>query len=390
MANEVQYIHSRLRAAPALSGAAGALLTVLEAWRTGFAASTAISVTVSGGIATVVMPSGETFAPDTVVSLTGATSLTAVNGLARVLTAPTSSTFTFATAAADGTAAGAISVRVAPSGWSRPFNGTNVAVYKPTAVEATGQLLKVDDSGTGTARVRGFESMTTIDNGLGLIPLDAQVGGGLYWPKSSLLDATARPWFIVSDNRALYYGVDAVGTGRYSLFFAGDVVSLKSGDVWSFGLTGNTASAQVGASTPPDGCCGYSGRTPRAGAYLSRSHNGAGGAIPAQRLGAHQNGGAADAYAGTSAYSLAGAYPNGPNNGLMLAPLELLAQGIRGTLPGLYHAAQDCADAFATGTVVQGTDDLAGRQLLAVRCAPGGGTQLAGTTFLDITGPWGR
>lgn len=388
MANEVQYIHSGMRAAPALSGTAGALLTVLEAWRTGFAATTATGVTVAAGAATATVPSGETFSPGTVIEVGGGPS--SINGLARVLSNPNGTTVTFATTAPNGSIAGTLTLRVAPSGWARPYSGTNLAAYKPTAVEATGHLLRLDDSGASTARARGFESMTTIDNGLGLIPLDAQVGGGLYWPKSSLLDATARRWFIVSDNRALYYGVDAVGTGRYSLFFAGDVVSLKSGDVWSFGLTGNTASTQVGASTPPDGCCGYSGRTSRAGAYLSRSHNGAGGAIQAQRLGAHQNGGAADAYAGTSAYSLAGAYPNGPNNGLMLAPLELLAQGIRGTLPGLYHAVQDCADAFATGTIVQGTDDLAGRQLLAVRCGPGGGAQSAGTTFLDITGPWGR
>ena len=388
MANEVQYIHSGLRAAPALSGTAGALLTVLDAWRTGFAASTAISVTVSGGIATVVMPSGETFAPDTVVSLTGATSLTAVNGLARVLTAPTSSTFTFATAAADGTAAGAISVRVAPSGWLRPFiNGATVA-YKPAAPEATGHLLRMSDTGTANARVRGFESMSTIDDGLGPIPLDSQVSGGLYWPKSATADGAARAWFIVSDERGLYLGVDPAGLGRYSVYYAGDFVSEKSGDAYSFVLTGN-ALDQSSSSVTPNGCVGFSGRSARDGAYLSRLHNGIGGAVQAQRVGAGHNGLAPDIYSGTAGYSFSGAGPNGPNNGVPVCPLELFAQGQRGRFPGAYHLRNDWGGTLAHGAILGGTDDLLGRRLLAVRVGPSTGTTF-GTMLLDITGPWDR
>lgn len=84
-----------------------------------------------------------------------------------------------------------------------------------------------------------------------------------------------------------------------------------------------------------------------------------------------------------------GTYPNGPNNGLLTGALELFGLGIRGTLPGLLHPVQNLADAFATGTVVDGTDDFAGRKLMAVRVAPPSGSQQAGTVFIDLTGPWG-
>ena len=93
-------------------------------------------------------------------------------------------------------------------------------------------------------------------------------------------------------------------------------------------------------------------------------------------------------YAGTAGYSV-GAYPNGPNNGLMTGALELHALGIRGTLPGLLHPVQDLGNAFATGAIVDGTDDLAGRRLMAIRTGPpASGT--VGTVFIDVTGPWAR
>jgi hypothetical protein len=139
----------------------------------------------------------------------------------------------------------------------------------------------------------------------------------------------------------------------------------------------------------PDGCCGYSHRSARSGAYLARSHTGIGQSLAVQRIGAHHNGVASDAYAGTAGYGF-GVYPNGPNNGLMTARLEVFGLGIRGTLPRLLHPVQDLGNAFASGVVVDGTDDLLGRKLLALRVAPPAGGLSAGTVFIDITGPWER
>lgn len=385
--------HSAMLGAPVLSGTAGALREALKSCAvTGFGLRTAASLVVAGGVATLTLSTDVANAQlvNTIVLVDGvAAPMGALNGEQRV-TAASSSTLQFATSVADGTATGTITVKTAPAGWQSLFDGTltNVLALKPSAVEATGCALRIDDTGTINARVRAFEAMTDVSSGVGLTPMESQVAGGLYWPKSSSANATARPWIVIADERGFYLAVDPTGTGRYTLTYSGDIASLKSGDAYGYLLTGNQAD-QTNASTAPDGCCGYSGRSARGGAYLVRAHTAIGQAIAAQRLGAHHNGATADVYAGTPGYSV-GAYPNGPNNGLMTGALELHALGIRGTLPGLLHPVQNCGDTFATGAIVDGTDDFAGRRLMAIRTAPPAGVVVAGTVFIDITGPWVR
>ena len=374
--------------APALSGTAGALLAILKTCLVdGRGAGAVASLSVAAGVATATYASGHPFAVGSVGLFAGATPAE-LNGEKRILTASTTAVTFAATGVADGAATGSITSKLASAGWQQLYAGTNITCLKPSVVEATGCVLRIDDTGTLNARVRAFEAMTDVSSGVGLTPMESQVAGGLYWPKSSSANATARPWIVIADERGFYLAVDPTGTGRYTLTYAGDIASLKSGDAYGYLLTGNQ-SDQAAASTVPDGCVGYSHRSARTGAYLVRSHTAIGQAIAAQRLGAHHNGATADVYAGTPGYSI-GTYPNGPNNGLMTGALELHALGIRGTLPGLLHPVQDCGSAFGTGAVVDGTDDLAGRRLMAIRVAPPSGSVTPGTVFLDLTGPWGR
>lgn len=374
---------------PVLSGTAGGLIAVLDAVLiTGFGLQTATSVVVTSGIATATYATAHSFRADTVALVAGATPA-GLNGEKRILTVVSDKIVTFdATGIADGAATGSITSKAAPAGWTKAFSGTNVAAYKHTSPEATGCVLRIDDTGTQNARVRAFESMTNVSTGVGPTPLDSQAAGGLYWPKSSTASATARPWFIVADERGAHIAVDPAGTGRYTLLWAGDITSLKSGDAYSYLLTGNQ-SDQTSSATVPDGCMGYSHRSARGGAYIVRAHTAIGQSLAVQRIGAHHNGSTADVYAGVPGYSF-GTYPNGPNNGLMTGALELQALGIRGTLPGLLHPVQDCGNAFATGAIVEGTGDFAGRRLLAIRVAPPAAGVTAGTVFLDTTGPWER
>lgn len=381
---------STMTGAPVDSGTAGALRALLKASLVdGFGAGSVATLTVSAGIATATFAGAHPYWVGTVAQFAGATPA-GLNGQKRILTTTASAVTFDATGIADGAATGTITHKVAAAGWQELFAGTvtNVLCLKPTVPEATGCVLRVDDTGTINARVRAFESMTDASTGAGPTPLDSQVAGGLYWPKSSSANATARPWIVIADERGIYLAVDPTGTGRYTLTYAGDIASLKSGDAYGYLLTGNQ-SDQAAAYTVPDGCCGYSGRSARGGAYLVRAHTAIGQAIAAQRLGAHHNGATADVYAGTAGYSI-GTYPNGPNNGLMTGALELHSLGIRGTLPGLLHPVQDLGNAFATGAVVDGTDDLAGRRLMAIRTAPPSGAVVAGTVFIDVTGPWVR
>ncbi len=379
---------SSMTGAPVLSGTAGALLTLLKTCLVdGFGAGAVATLSVTANVATATYGAGHPFKPGTVALVTGATPA-GLNGLKTII-ATTASTATFAApGVADGAATGTITSKVAAAGWVQAYSGTHLIALKPSVVEATGCVLRIDDTGTTNARVRAFEAMSDISTGVGPTPLDAQVSGGLWWPKSGTANSTARPWFMVADERGFYLAAAPQGGDRFTLLYAGDIASLKSGDAYGYLVTGNQ-SDQTAAITVPDGCCGYSGRSARGGAYLVRAHTAIGQAIAAQRLGAHHNGATADVYAGTPGYSI-GAYPNGPNNGLMTGALELHSMGIRGTLPGLLHPVQDLGDAFATGAVVDGTDDLAGRRLMAIRTAPPGGGLVPGTVFIDITGPWAR
>ena len=375
--------------ASALSGTAGSQLAIVKTCLVdGRGAGAVATLVVAAGIATANYAAGHPFAVGSVGLFAGATPVE-LNGEKRILTASTTTVTFAAPGIADGAATGSITSKLAAAGWQQLYAGTNLAALKPSVVEATGCVLRIDDTGTLNARVRAFEAMTDVSSGVGLTPMESQVAGGLYWPKSSSANATARPWIVIADERGFYLAVDPTGTGRYTLTYAGDIASLKSGDAYGYLLTGNQ-SDQANASTVPDGCCGYSGRSARGGAYLVRAHTAIGQSVAAQRLGAHHNGSTADVYAGTPGYSI-GTYPNGPNNGLMTGALELYGLGgIRGTLPGLLHPVQDLGNAFATGAIVDGTDDLAGRRLMVIRTAPPSGSITPGTVFIDTTGPWGR
>lgn len=373
--------------APALSGTAGSLLAILKTCLVdGRGAGGVATLTVAAGIATATYASGHPFAVGSVALVAGAAPA-GLNGEKRILSTATNSVTFDATGVADGAATGTITSKLAAAGWQQLYAGTNVAALKPTVPEATGCVLRIDDTGTTNARVRAFEAMTDVSSGVGLTPMESQVAGGLFWPKSSTASATARDWRLVADERGFYLAVAPAGSDRYTLLFAGDIASLKSGDAYGYLLTGNQ-SDQTNVNTVPDGCVGYSHRSARGGAYLVRAHTAIGQSIAVQRTGSHHNGSTADVYAGVAGYSW-GAYPNGPNNGLMTGPLELVALGIRGTLPGLLHPVQDCGAAFATGAIVDGTDDLAGRRLMAIRTGPPA-SGAVGAVFIDISGAWSR
>ena len=379
----VKNLSSTSSAANVLSGTAQALQSILRAaLTTGFGSKAAQSMSVASGIATVAYATAHAYEAGKVLRVTGA-GLAAANGEQLVTSATTNSVSFAVPGAPDGAVSGAITTDFAPLGWAETYTSGGTSVFKPSVVEATGMLLRVDDTGTTNARVRGFESMTDVNTGVGPIPLDSQVAGGLYWPKSGAASGAARPWYLVGDARGFYLALDPQGTGRYTLIYVGDLASQKSGDAYGFLITGNQGD-QTALTTVPDGCCGWSHRSARGGAYLARLHTGIGQSVAAQRIGAHHNGSAADVYAGTAGYSL-GAYPNGPDNGLLTGALEVFSSGVRGVLPGLLHPVQDCGSAFSTGTIIVGTDDMAGQKLMALRVAPPAGAVTAGTVFINLS-----
>ena len=185
----VKYITSDMPGAPVLNGVIGALVALTDAClNTGFGLRAVTSLVVAGGVATL------TVANDvkngnllhSVVLVDGVTGpLVALNGEQK-LTAVSSTQLKFATAAADGTATGTITIKQAPLGFDKVFSGTNTAVYRSANVLGTRMFVRLSDTVAQAARIVGYESMSDVDTGVGPFPTPAQMLGGGMWPRVPL------------------------------------------------------------------------------------------------------------------------------------------------------------------------------------------------------------
>lgn len=390
----VKFFSSLMPNAPALSGAAGAGIAMLDAClKDGFDTKTA-TITVAGGIATVTWSGVHSAVPASVIHVAGVTgALTALNGEQKVVAKPNATSCTFATAAADGVAAGAITIKMAPLGWAKPFSGTNLAVYQSLHVLSPKHLLRVDDTSTTVMRVVGYEAMTDINTGVGPFPTNSQVVAGGLWPKRQSASATGVAWFIVGDERMFYFVVSPYAAGPTSFAFNstvrgfGDPITYKpSGDAYATLLN---ASTQTSVASAQDGDFGNANA---ANMYSPRSYTGMGTAIN-QFTSAFTGG------TGTSGVSATlGAFPNSIDGALYMAKKFIVISGSdgspRGEMPGLRHVPQSVAvNQFAPGDLWPGAGADAGKSMLVVRCT---NTSLSsnvtdastGVMFFDVTGPW--
>lgn len=390
MSTTVKHFHSAMSGAPTLNGTAGSLIAVLDACLVdGFGLKTADSVVVSGGIATATFSTGHSFEPDVIALVTGATPA-GLNGEKRVLTTATNVITFDATDIADGTATGAITIKIAPAGWAKPFSGTNLAAYRSTDPTGTRMFLRVAD-GTTTARVVGYESMSDVNTGVRAFPLDTQLAGGGYIPKANDASATARVWTLIADSRGWWLHTH---TSTYlpglsgSVWGFGDYDSYKSGDPFACALQCSLADTS-GSGYASVEVAEYNGMGSLAGPFTARSFTGLGGSV---QLGQGQESHAAvTGTSGAGTNTMAPAYPNGPNNGLILSRKLLVEMGValRGVSRGLLLAAQNCHAHFNWRDKVPGQGQYAGRTLMAVKCGSPAGTSSQGVVFFDITGPWG-
>lgn len=376
--------------APVLSGTAGALATVLKACLVdGFGASAVASLVVADGIAKATYAATHPFRVGSVARFAGATP-TSLNG-EKIVAATTANSVTFAAPGVpDGAATGTITSRMAPAGWQELFAGTvtNVLVLKPQVIESTGCVLRVNDTGTTTARVMGYESMSDIQTGAGPFPTDSQVAGGLYWPKSDQASGSTRPWRLFADDRTFVLWVAPSGVSHGVCVSFGDLLADWSADAYACVITGGPADVSTRSSVV-EGCLGYGhGISLGADVYVPRAHTGVGSAQLAKKLGAYNTGAA---YSGAVGYNgNTFAYPNPADNSLRLSPVELqVGRGVRGRFAGVCHCPQQLADSFSTGDIVSGSGDFAGLSFMALRVGPPGAALAnAGTVFVGCSGSW--
>lgn len=395
MAFPVKWIHSGMRGAPQLSGTAGTLIAALDAFLlNGFGQVTALSVTVSGGIATATLNAGQSFDKHAVVLVEGATTPAALNGEARVLTA-TSSSITWATSAPDGAATGVVTIKVAPVGqWEKVFSAANVAVYRSTDVLGARFYYRVDDTGTTAARVRGYESMSDVDTGAGPFPTDAQLSGGGYLPKSVNANATAVSYQMAADSRTVFVAAATASSTNATYRTApvrgfGSMVPIAlEGDAWAEVVSCATAALP----TTSFGAFDASVSTGNLSIFAARPMGGIGSSVAVDARSYAANAGNT---ANSGADVTMGSVASAPNGRLMYSRRYITLGGDlapRAEIPGVLYIPQSGALVYMSpGDVITGSGQLQGRLLLAVGNRPANSSVSSvatGVTLLDISGPW--
>jgi hypothetical protein len=181
----------------------------------------------------------------------------------------------------------------APLGWTIEYTASNKRVYRGNPTSGSGYYLWVDDTNGRYGLVRAFSSMSDIDNGTDMFPPPATRPNGMLWAKSSLASATARAWWAIGNERCFYLFFDVAGlAGGHSegpVFFAGDIISNKSGDAHTFALTHTTITGYAGTgelSNMWKTCINIASdpETSNAAIYIARSIAGSAGAVFANTI----------------------------------------------------------------------------------------------------------
>lgn len=394
--SSVKYFHSAMTGAPSLNNAADAMIALLDACLVnGFGLKTLDSLVVSGGIATGTVSTGHSFEPDTIAEIAGATP-SGLNGQKRILSVAGNS-FTFdATGISNQTATGTITAKLASAGWSKPFTGTNVAVFRSNNVAGTRDFLRVFDPAGSNAGVRGYEAMTdAAGTGQTPFPTVAQIANdGLLWPKSNTNSpATSRPWVLIGDDRTFYLWVQtSVAATPFiigGLVAFGDVVPMRAGDPFACflsGFTSDVTNATTGLAQ--DLTYSHSGTAPGS-IFMPRSFTAIGGSVSVlQRAEAYWN---TNGWSGGTNNQIAN-YPNATDNALLLNRLtiiEPLTPTLRGTMRGMVHTPQICNSFFSTRQKIDGRGAYSGRKLMALSSNAPAANTVGAIGFFDITGPWG-
>lgn len=380
----VRYFDSTMSGAPALSGTAGALISVLDACLVnGFGTVTLASLVVSSNIATGTVSAGHGFsmigsAVGSVITIAGATP-SSLNGTWRIASVADSTHFTFVTSGiSDQTATGTITAVRTPLGFSKVYSGTNKAVYRADDVMSSRLYLRVADDGTGSAtyaRVRGYESMSDVDTGTGPFPTDAQISGGLYWGKSSAASSTARAWRLIGDSQGFYLLVNQDGSGAWISAAWVDIPSEKAGDAYRALIIGGTSTTVYNQ--------GYLQTiNSTTGHYFARSYVQTGTSIAAFKLSHYL------AANGIGYYGIA--YPAPIGGQFYCAPVDVWegtsyasATALRGPLPGIYAPLHPSAQ-LTDGSFQTDVIGLDGRTLLVQILKHSANFAAA----FDLTGPW--
>ena len=370
--------------APVLSGSVGALISLLDSCLVnGYGSGSVQSITRSGSTATATRPNHGLNEHDVVLH-DGATEVE-YNGTFKIFNV-TAHTYDFEVTGTPTTpATGVITGSKPGGGFVKSFSGTNKAAYRANDAAATMLYLRVDDSTTTYATVKGYESMTDVDTGAGLFPPSS----ALYWLKSSTADATVRSWELVTDGFIVYLFVaHLAGSGNgHAMWVFGDIASGRQGDVYHCmigGTTANAAGTVPGASSGIPMVSNYHSINTANSVMLARAFHQIGAAIDAGKIvvGAH-----GAQYIGQMTQQLGS--PHTVDGAIVASPL-LVSEStalIRGAMPGIYAPLQDRPGTRLS--VMTNWPALPGRAIWLIPLGINNSSVgYESRILVDVTGPW--
>jgi hypothetical protein len=395
MNTSVKFFSSTMLNAPKIAGGKGPVISVLDACLVdGWNLTTVDSLTVSNNVVTANISAGHGFVKWQVIQVAGATP-SGLNGEHRVTEVTTNTVKFEVSGVANGTATGTITLKIAPLAWVKAFSGTNKAAYQIDTAkypQASTCLIRFDDNVSNyCTRLAGFTAMTSVDVGTGQFPTDGQQSSGLWLLKNQDSSTTAyRPWFLVGDGRMFYFGIasytDTPTYGGPTWAAFGEFQSVTNGDAFDFIVAGNYPND----STPsPDQSYTFCNASRESYQYLARSYD---GISQSARFTSRSW---PTSYSGSGEGSAPLAYPNGPNNGLYLCPLEIMETGSygyhhRGTYPGVLMLPHRLNNRIVPDRQTAVLDDaIAGFEGKVVGFFPTAysGSE-RGVVAFDLTGPW--
>lgn len=367
---DVKWFTSAMAGAPVISGAPGALIAVLDACLiNGFGSVTLLSLTISGGVATATK-TGHGFLDHVVLLIEGATP-SELNGEKRI-TLVNANTFTFdATGISDQTATGIITAKMAPLGWEKIYSGVNKAVYGRSDQTSTAMVLRVDDTGTTSATVCGYEEMSDVDTGIGAFAYSPA-----YFLKSPFEDTVSRVWELIGDSKLFYYFATRNSRNYLTSFHAfGDFIKILDGDSYNCLLHPETS---LSYNAAPDLDVGLSTTNSK----ICRSYTQVGTSIPMLRS-SHRT---------TSACGYGGSidYPSPVGLSLHIAPIEIWESTSipRGFYPGAWNPLHT-SNTIPHHAIINGGPSLNGHKLMNINLAYYNGyATYYRSVAMDITGPW--
>jgi hypothetical protein len=284
----------------------------------------------------------------------------------------------------------------AAAGWTKAFAAANLAVYRNSAAQGSGHYLSIDDAGGGAngareANARAAVVATATNAATAVVgmtepfPTAGQAARGLTIAKSRILDATARKWVVVADQRTFYLFTFPTTFQGWSGFAFGDFFSLRGNtDAYRSFIIGRATETFLDTDDRLDDLTALT--TLATGHYTPRALVNELTVAGAIQLGKHGN-----AFHSATALLGVAMYPNYGDNSIQVAPVHLhevvSTQAriiVRGRLRGFWQYCHPLFTSLNDLDTIPGSGIYAGKQFLILRFS----ADLSGVYAIEVSDTW--